>query len=268
MFVACLAGVLWTQSAFAQSNPKVIEIQIPDPTPPPLPPAPAPTTAPAPNPYGEPAGAEPGVAPADGLVASAVGTPRNATRRAVREVAGETPATLWGRYRVVDLTEGGETEDFATKMQRAGNALDQDCIVERLVFDFGPATDPGLPNVLLLSEQSLCKKGGLGTYANELAVALPATWSASEGGLVMTLPPVDGTASLVRLRKPEADNLHTPPHWQGPEIRINRPETKFVVLAEFPKKKPVGQPATVVHLRAGNVVYHLEPEPADGPFGR
>lgn len=266
MFVALVVGGLLTPAAHAQSNPKVIEIQIPEPTAPPPPPPPPPSGAPSNE--GNPYDGAPADAGSDGRLASAVGAPRSGVRRGIREMTGETPATLWGRYRVVQITEGGETDDFGVKMQRAGNALDQDCIVERLVFDFGPATDPGLPNVLLLSEQSLCKKGGLGTYANELAVALPATWSSSEAGLTMTLPPVDGTASLVRLRKPGVENLHTPPHWQGPEVEIERPETKFLVLAEFPKKKTVGQPATVVHLRNGTVVYHLEPELADGPFGR
>lgn len=258
MFLAFLFTGVFVGTASAQSNPKVIEIQIPEPTPPPPPPPPAPVVP------GDPAA----TAPTDGVMASAVTATRQGVRRVPREVVGETPATLWGRYQVVEVTEGGETENFAVKMERAGKALDKDCIVVRLVFDFGPASDSGLPNVLLVSEQSTCKKGGLGTYANELAVALPATWSSTDAGLTMTLPPVDGTASLVRMRKPEPENLHSPPHWQGPEAKIDRPETQFVVIAEFPKKKAAGQPPTVVHLRSGNTVYHLEPEPADGPFGR
>jgi hypothetical protein len=194
---------------------------------------------------------------------------RQGVRRVPREVTGESPATLWGRYQVVEITEAGETEDFVVKMERAGKAIDKDCIVVRMVFDFGPASNPGLPNVLLVSEQSVCTKGGLGTYANELAVALPATWaSAADGSLTMSLPPVEGTASLVRLRKPEPENLHSPPHWQGPETKVDRPETKFQVVAELPRRKEAGQAPAVVHLKSGNVVYHLEPEPADGPFGR
>lgn len=255
--------------AFA-APPRVIEIQVPDPTP-------VPARAPPQvelGPDGQPL--PPGATGAGGGAGGHGGRP---TRSEPREVKGDPPATLWGRYEIVQVTADGETEDFKVKMDREGKALELDCITVRRVFDFGPlAPSPGLPAAVMVSEQQECRKGGLGKYANELTVVLPAAWSSSDGGLVLTLPPVQATASLVRVRKPSPEDLHAPPHWLGPKSVVDRDKTEYQVRAELPPARPkkkkadeaeeTGDPPLVVHLVAPDATYHLEPEPPDGPFGR
>jgi hypothetical protein len=270
--------------------PKVIEIRVPEPTPPPPPPPPTPQI----GPDGQPIPTPP-PAPAYHPV-------REGVRREAREVAGVPPTYLYGRYHVVEVTEEGETEDYVIKMRREGRALEQDCITKRLVFDFGPAAGE-LPTVLQVAEQQECRKGGLGVYASELALALPSTWAREPVGpddddgkagkgdkargwkaadeprerVKLSLPSVQATASLVRVRKPAAGDLHTPSHWLGPESKVERRRIEYKVVAEFPPPAPArkrkaeeAEPpppmALAVHLLHAGVVWHLEPEPADGPF--
>ncbi|MEQ1569127.1 MAG: hypothetical protein ABMA64_26060 [Myxococcota bacterium] len=169
----------------------------------------------------------------------------------------------------------GVTEYYGIKMEREGKALAQDCVTVRLVFDFG--ADPGLPALLQIAEQQQCQKGGLGVYASELALALPATWTTGESTR-LSLPEMEARAMLVRVRKPEGDELHTPSHWLGPENRTKRAAVEYAVVAEHgPPPRPVKgatepspeAPIVAIHLVGGDgSVLHLEPEPPDSPFVR
>lgn len=266
---------MWLLSV-ALAGPKVIEIKVPEPSK--APPPPPPPTAPAQGAEGETGELMP---PPPSLgspeAAAAGGRPLggNAARRGPREVAGEAPIALSGRYEVVQVTRAGQTEDFHIKMDREGRALKQDCITDRLIFDFGEGGS-SLPGMLTLAEQQLCSKGGLGSYANELGLELPADWVVSEGGLKLMLPPVEATARLVRVRPPaDNDDLNTPSHWLGPVTKMEQSKGEFTVLAEYgrrpgqraPKAGEAAQdrPA-VVHLVGKDFVYHLEPEPNAGLF--
>jgi hypothetical protein len=249
--------------AFAQDPGKVIELRVPEPTQmPPLPPSP--TAAPADDPTAATATAP----------AAARGAARPKAAVTLRPVTGISPSTLWGRYMVVQVTEGGETVSYAEKMARASMALQADCTTVGLVFDFG-APNPGLPQQVQIAEYRHCTKGGLGTYASELALALPATFDPTPGGLSLKLPAVKALGSLVRVRTPTEQDLSTPSHWMGPQVTMQRPEVQYTVVAEFdpPKKGAApGDPATparVVHLVSGGgaaelgspqIVLHLEPE--------
>jgi hypothetical protein len=254
----------------ALANPKVIELQVPEPSKaPPLPPPPS-----------APGAVAPDGTPVEGMVegtaaAAQGGRAPSVARREPREAKGEAPQALWGRYTVVQVTREGETEDFRIKMDREDRALKQDCITDQLVFDFGEgAVNAGqLPTVISLAEQQLCTKGGFGTYANELSLEMPATWVTEGGGVQLTLPPVDATATLVRVRPPsDNDDLNTPSHWLGPVTRMERPRAEFKVLAEY-GAKPRGKAGeaephrpAVVHLVGRDMVYHLEPELGGGLF--
>lgn len=267
---ATLAVVVLSSSALA--NPKVIEILVPEPTPPP--PAPSPPVS------GDLTGSTPAEAAPN--AATEGGTPpiaRPIVRRGPREVLGSPPAFLQGRYEVVQVTRGQETEDFHIKMDREGRALEQDCITDRYLFDFGTGDlGAALPSQISVALQQRCTKGGLGSYANELSIDVPATWRVEpDGRLVMALPPVEATAMLVRVRPPlESDDINTPSHWVGPVTRIEQRRIEFSVVAEAakaptgrrpkPTDPPVVLPPAVVHLVGKELTYHLEPEPALGLF--
>lgn len=265
--------VLLGLGGVALANPKVIEIKVPEPSKaPPPPPPPSPLPAEAPQGVDAEGNAAGGTPPVD---AAAVQAGRSAARREPREVKGEPPQVLWGRYTVVQVTRAGETEDFRIKMDREARALKQDCITDQLVFEFGQGAEP-LPATVTIAEQQLCTKGGLGSYANELGLEMPAVWQADGGALKLSLPPVEATATLVRVRPPtDNDDLNTPSHWMGPVTEVERGRADFQVLAEYGKPRPgakskaqQAEPArpAVVHLVAKDVVYHLEPEPDGGLF--
>ena len=167
-------------------------------------------------------------------------------------------------FSVVQLTEGGATEDFRIKMDRAGRALNQDCITVAMVFDFGRGAAAGLPNRVRLVERQECYKGGLGRYLNEMALDLPLAWTKTEAGVVMTIPEIRATSGLVRLRR--AGGFGTAPQWLGPETKVERARTDYVVLAEPPKGRNV-EGVAALHLTAGHQVLHLEPQTEVGPFG-
>jgi hypothetical protein len=259
--VVGVAALVTPAGRSVAAPPKVIEIDVPEPTrPPPPPPAPVAPAQPG----------EPTVLPDGTVVPASMSGVGRSVRREARKVAGNAPAMLAGRYEIVQVTTDGETEDYRLKMEREGKALEQDCITVRRVFDFGPGEPPGLPDALGISEQQECYKGGLGSYANELWVILPTTWKRVEGdepGLALELPPVEARASLVRVKQPTRDDLKTPSHWLGPESKIDREGTRYELLAEMPPGNRPGGPVAI-HLIEQNVVYHLEPEPADGPFVR
>jgi hypothetical protein len=268
LLIALLAAGWLASEALA--NPKVIELQVPEPSK--APPPPPPPSAPRPGaPEGTMPDATTPAVPAEGGRA-----PVSAARREAREAKGEAPQALWGRYTVVQITRGGETEDFRIKMDREGRALKQDCITDQVVFDFGElaASAGQLPAVVSLAEQQLCSKGGFGTYANELSLEVPAAWQTDGTGVQLTLPPVSATGVLVRVRPPsDNDDLNTPSHWLGPMTKMERPRAEFKVLAEYgakPRAAKAGeaerQRPAVLHLVGRDTVFHLEPEPDGGLF--
>lgn len=254
----------------ALANPKVIEIEVPAPTPAPPPPhKPPPAQSDPQNPQGDPAAT---ADPAAGAAKSS-----RVIRQGPREVKGVAPPVLFGRYSVVEVTKAGETEEFHTKMEREGLAVKQDCITDRLIFDFGAGPSSQLPNLVSIADQQRCTKGGFGSYASEISVEIPAQWRLEpDGRLILSMPPVEATTSLVRVRLPAENNdLNTPSHWLGPTTRMERQKIELSVLAEPGKPppgarrrddpEPVVAPA-VIHLVGPDVIYHLEPELDAGIF--
>jgi hypothetical protein len=193
----------------------------------------------------------------------------NTSRRVqgVRKADGDAPANVFGRYHVAEITEAGETEDFRTKMDRAGRALEDDCIVVKMAFDFGPAPAEGAtghrPRSVHLAQAERCERGGLGTYAQELAVEVPATWAAADGAVTLALPAVTLLSDYVRLRLPADGDMRTPSQWLAPDASVELVETTWRIVAE-----PAGRRGElpVLHLSDGKVVMHLEADPGDGPF--
>jgi hypothetical protein len=249
-----LAAIFLASVALAQDppRPRQTHVEVPDPLAEEEPaPAPAATEAPPTDP------AAPAPAPAHG----AGGPPR----RDQRVANGEAPKALSGKYTVVQLTEGGETEDFRMKMDRAGRAVHQDCITVSLVFDFGKPGGATLPGRIRLVERQECYKGGLGRYLNELTLDLPVAWSQADGAAILTVPEIRATAGLVRLRRPEGDGLGTAPQWLGPETKVDRAQTAYAVLAETARGRK-GE-IMALHMTAGHQVLHLEPQAEGGPFG-
>lgn len=243
----------------AQAEPaKIIELRVPEPTEmPPLPPPPSPVQA-------GPDGA-PGEVPASG---EPRGRPRPRSQTYTREVTGISPTSLWGRYQVFEVTEGGETESFASMMERSSMALQADCVTVGMVLDFGKQ-GTGWPQQLQIAEYRHCTKGGLGTYASELALAIPATFESTPAGLQLDLPAVKAFGALVRVRPPSTDDLSTPSHWMGPKVEMSRGETRYTVIAEYARNAKETDPAVVLHLVSGasastapgspQVVLHLVP---------
>lgn len=181
-------------------------------------------------------------------------------RREQRKMNGEAPTALFGVWQVVQVTELGETEDYRIKMERAGKALDEDCIITDTWFDFGPPpTEPGLPAEVTVTQVQRCEKGGLGTFSSETSLTTGAKWSSGEGTEV-ELPAVRADQQLIRLRVAEEAG-RTPSNWVGPELRVDRDSVKYRVLAEYPpRRKGEGGRPVAVHLKTGNgVVWHLEP---------
>lgn len=231
--------------ALAQStHPRVFEIPDPEAVPEPeLPPEEAPPPMP-----------DAAATPLPVATATAV-------RRGPREVQGDAPSALSGRWSVVQVTEAGQTDDFRIKMERAGRALQSDCITVRMIFDFGGGA--GLPERVTIAEQQECRKGGLGTYANEIALTVPARWSVGEGGAKVALPEAVATAELTRLKRPDDGDMRTPSQWLSSETKLSRQAGEVGVRVET--RGRAGAPSAV-HLLMGDLVYHLEPEAAGSPF--
>ena len=192
--------------------------------------------------------------------------PPRITRKVPRPVVGDAPVALYGRYHIVEITQAAITEDFANKMERAGRALNDDCIITRKVFDFGTApedlTTRHRPATVEIVQYQECDAGGLGKYAEETAMTLPATWSEGEGFATLELPKASVLADFVRVSPPREGEMRTPPQWLAPDTRMDHHGSTYVIIAERARR---GQ-LPVLHLTVGDQVLHLEPDPADSSF--
>lgn len=192
--------------------------------------------------------------------------PPRITRDTPRPVRGEAPALLHGRYHVVEVTVAGVTEDFANKMERAGRALNEDCIVVRQVFDFGPAPEEGTtsyrPREVEVIQIRECDVGGLGKYAEEVSMILPAQWTEGEGSVSLTLPAATVVADFVRVDVPKQGEMRMAPQWLAAESRVQRGTTAYAVIAEPARRAAL----PVLHLTTSEQVYHLEEDPVDSSF--
>lgn len=182
-------------------------------------------------------------------------------RREARQVKGEAPTSLGGTWTVVQVTELGETDDYRIKMERAGKAMDEDCIVIGTWFDFGPGAG-GLPPQVTVTQVQRCEKGGLGAFANETSMTTAATWKPGDL-LSLELPEVRADEQLIRLKVADEPG-RTPSNWVGPELRVERAAATYTVLAEYPPRKKDGDIPIALHLTASNgTIWHLEPLAAE-----
>ena len=192
--------------------------------------------------------------------------PPRITRRVPRPVAGDAPVALYGRYHVVEITQAAITEDFANKMERAGRALNDDCIVVRQIFDFGPMPEdieaPHRPAKVEIAQHRECDVGGLGKYAEETSMRLAATWGAGEGVATLELPSATVLADFVRVSPPREGEMKMPPQWLAPDTEMKHDRSTYLIIAERARR---GQ-LPVLHLTVGDQVLHLEPDAADSSF--
>lgn len=192
--------------------------------------------------------------------------PPRITRDVPRPVRGDAPERIYGRYHVVEVTVAGVTEDFANKMERAGRALNEDCVVTRQIFDFGPAPaddTPGYrPREVEVVQFRECDVGGLGKYAEEVSMMLPAQWTEGDGSIALNLPPATVLADFVRVDVPKVGEMRMAPQWLAPEARVQRGKTSYAVIAESARRGAL----PVLHLTTSEQVYHLEADPADSSF--
>ncbi|MEM6929681.1 MAG: hypothetical protein AAF602_22265, partial [Myxococcota bacterium] len=180
---------------------------------------------------------------------------------------GGSPAHLHGRYIVAEVTEGGLTEDYRNKMERAGRALDEDCIVTHTRFDFGglPTSPPERhrPATIAITRVQECSVGGLGKYAEELSLVLDVEYTEGDDVVALTLPQAKVVSDYVRLKQPAEGDMPTPPQWLAPATTIEQPRQRWFLQAE----KARGGRLPVLHLtNDSGVVWHLEPDRGDSPF--
>lgn len=192
--------------------------------------------------------------------------PPRIARKVPRPFRGRAPEYLHGRYHVVEVTEGGQTEDYRNKMERAGRALDDDCIVLRTRFDFGglPA-EPGTryrPRSVTITRIQECSVGGLGKYAEELTTVLDVTYEESDDHVTLTLPQAKVMSDYVRLKRPSEGDMPSPPQWLAPATIVERDREQWRLIAEPAARGRL----PVLHLTNDSVVWHLEPDPGDSPF--
>jgi len=193
--------------------------------------------------------------------------PPRIARKVPRPVRGNSPAHLHGRYAVAEITEGGLTEDYRNKMERAGRALDEDCIIVRTRFDFGElpegATERYRPGTVAITRVQECTVGGLGKYAEELTVVLDVTYSEGDDVVILTLPAATVVSDYVRLRRANEGEMRSPPQWLAPATTIERDVQRWFLQAESPRRGEL----PVLHLtNEQGVVWHLEPDRGDSPF--
>lgn len=192
--------------------------------------------------------------------------PPRIARKVPRQVKGTAPQHLHGAYTVAEVTEGGQTEDYRNKMERAGRALDEDCIVTRTRFDFGPLPDnPGdrhRPSFVSITRFQECKVGGLGKYGEELTMVLDVDYTEGEDVVTLVLPQARVISDYVRLRRPSEGDMPTPPQWLAPDTTIDQPLQRWLLVAESTGRGRL----PVLHLTTGNLVWHLEPDRGDSPF--
>lgn len=196
--------------------------------------------------------------------------PPRIARKVPRPVEGEAPVNLHGRYHIVEVTEAGITEDYANKMERAGRALNEDCLTLRYIFDFGPLpeVDEGeeieghRPIEIELIRVQRCEVGGLGTYAEESAMVLRPMWTESEDSITLQLPSVAMNTDYVRLKAPTDGHRRTPPQWLSPTHTFATGGITYLLIAEPARRDAL----PVLHLTTGDKVLHLEADPGDSPF--
>ncbi len=192
--------------------------------------------------------------------------PPRITRDTPRPVNGDAPDNVWGRYEVVEVTQAGITEDSRNKRERAGRALNEDCIVTRSIFDFGPlpsaeegeAPSGHRPKEVELTQVRECDVGGLGKYAEEVTMVVPATWMEGEGSVTLELPRVRVVADFVRLSPPRDGDMRTPPQWLAPDTSLESGAESggdsYVMIAERARRGAL----PVLHLTTVDQVLHLE----------
>jgi len=193
--------------------------------------------------------------------------PPRIARKVPRTVSGGSPAYLHGRYSVVEVTEGGMTEDYGNKMERAGRALDEDCIVTHTRFDFGELPD-GVgerhrPRTVAITRIQECTVGGLGKYAEVLTMVLDVTYTEGDDDVLLTLPAAKVVSDYVRLVKPDEGDMPTPPQWLAPATTIDQTVQRWFLKAEPARRGAL----PVLHLISEHgAVWHLEPDRGDSPF--
>jgi hypothetical protein len=172
----------------------------------------------------------------------------------------DSPSTtsVWGRYKVDEVTESGITEPFVKRMERSAKALERDCVVAGLVYDFRSSPGSASPTELTLTEQRTCDKGGLGTFRHEIAVTVPIAWAEQEGGALLVVPPVTAGAGLVRLK--DQGEGAAPSQWVTDDLGTKREETTFLVAIESAKGKKPGPPPGMRLKTVEGTVFHLVPE--------
>jgi hypothetical protein len=170
---------------------------------------------------------------------------------------GVETTSVWGPYRVSQVTEAGVTEDFSERMMRAAQALERDCVVADLIYDFRAAAGSTSPTEVVLTEARTCEKGGLGTFRHELAATLPIAWAEEEGGALLVVPAVTAGAGVVRLKDLGEDAV--PAQWIADDLGVRREETTFLVAIEPNKTRKPGPPPGMRLKTVGGTVFHLVP---------
>ena len=172
-------------------------------------------------------------------------------------VAGAETVSVWGSYRVAQVTEAGVTEPFAARMERSAQALQRECVVVDLVYDFRSPPGAAAPTELILTEARDCEKGGLGTFRHELATTVPIAWAEQEGGALLVVPPVSAGAGLVRLRDQGEGTV--PSQWVADDLGVKRDETTFLVSIEPAKGRKPGPPVALRLKTLEGTVFQLVP---------
>ncbi len=195
--------------------------------------------------------------------------PPRIARKVPRPVEGEVPVNLYGRYHIVEITEAGVTEDYANKMERAGRALNDDCLTLRYIFDSGPLPvvegeeiEGHRPIELELTRIQRCDVGGLGTYAEESTLVLRPIWTEGEASVTLQLPSMAMNTDYVRLKAPSDGNMRTPQQWLSPTSTLATGGITYLLIAEPARRGAL----PVLHLTTGDKVLHLEADPGDSPF--
>ncbi|MBX2803899.1 MAG: hypothetical protein KTR31_39855 [Myxococcales bacterium] len=194
--------------------------------------------------------------------------PPRIARKTPRPVEGDAPDNVHGRYKVVEVTVAEVTEDFPNKMERAGRALNEDCIVTHQIFDFGALPEAEeltghRPSEISMIKIRQCEVGGLGKYADEIEMILPATWGSGEGHATLAMPDATVMTDFVRLRQPTEGDMPTPPQWLAPDSSIDDGALSYRVVAERTRR---GTDQAVLHLFLGEQILHLEPDDGTNPL--
>ena len=204
-----------------------------------------------------PATVEEQPAPADGSEKPKAPAHQSAPAIPTRTLeAAATPESVFGRFLIVELTESGRTEPFALRMERAAAALDNECWLKAVEFDFGPTPPVDMtkarPQRVKVREIRLCSRGGFGNYQSDIGLGLPVSWRDTDEGLRLEFGGAQASGSFARLREGEGD-WGSPAQWRTPATEIDPTVRGFVVKEESIHRE------TWLHLVGDDVVYHLAP---------